>query len=86
MGAKCSGNYFLLQDGLNGSGQSVFLGLCLGQILAQGGEVGFDLGLGTGGAHHNGSTVLQAVDQDIGGGQPKSRPRLDKPLLPTSGS
>ncbi len=59
----------LLQDGLNGSSQCILLGLCFGQILAQRGEVGLDLRLGAGGADHDGGTILQRVDQDVGRGQ-----------------
>ena len=57
----------LLQDGLDGSGQSILLGLCFSQVLAQGGEVGLDLRLSAGGTHHDGSAIFQRVDQHVGG-------------------
>ena len=59
----------LCQDGLNGSSQGILLGLGLGQILAQGGEVGLDLRLGAGGTDHHSRTVLQCVDQHVGSRQ-----------------
>ena len=54
------------EDGLQGSGQNVLLSLGLGQILAQGGEVGLDLGLGAGGTDDDGGAAFQGVDQDVG--------------------
>ena len=51
------------EQGLQSGSQGVLLSLGLSQILAQGGEVGLDLGLGAGGTDDDGGAAFQGVDQ-----------------------
>ena len=57
------------ENGLQGVGQGILLGLGFCQVLAQGGVVSLDLGLGAGGTDDNGCAAFQSVDQDVCCGQ-----------------
>ncbi len=57
------------ENGLQSCGQGVLLSLSFGDVLAQGGVVSLDLGLGAGGTDDNGGAAFQTVDQDVCAGQ-----------------
>ena len=57
------------KDGLQRFGKGILLSLGFGKILAQGGKVGLDLGLGAGGTDDDRGAAVQGVDQHVGRGQ-----------------